>query len=334
MQTTKIQWTDMSWNPIRARRRNGGQRVPGHYCEKISSGCANCYASRMQKRFRMPAFGGTQGNDEVEPYLSEKALADMLRSRKAMGKKVFVCDMTDVFGRWVPDEWIDRIFAVMALRPEVTFQILTKRPERMVQYFRKQALTIYHTLRYRYVDAGKFATVLPAVPPLPNVWLGTSVENQETADERIPHLLRVPAAVRFLSVEPLLGAIDVVPPPLRGSGNWLGPATQSRGMHNGVDWAIIGGESGPGARPCDIAHIRSLVQQCQAAGVPCFVKQLGSDPLCNDADREEHEDGTLFVEHAMLRNRWHMRLRDKKGGDMSEWPEDLRVREFPKQEAK
>lgn len=143
-----------------------------------------------------------------------------------------------------------------------------------------------------------------------NLWMGTSVENQAAADERIPHLRYVPAVVRFLSVEPLLGPVDDLP-------------------LAGIDWVIVGGESGPKARPCDVSWIRSIRDQCKAAGVPCFVKQLGAHVrdlgamAAHSFEPEEcwpagtKQDGTTIL------------LADKKGGDWSEWPEDLRVREFP-----
>jgi protein gp37 len=159
-----------------------------------------------------------------------------------------------------------------------------------------------------------------------NVWLGSSVENQATADERIPHLLGVPAAVRFLSVEPLLGPVEFWPEMFGNTGDsWCGPR---------VNWVIVGGESGPGSRPCDIAHIRSLVQQCKSAVVPCFVKQLGAHVI----ETREYGAGTGKVREG--KRKWRpyefvggsesmtLKLRDSKGGDMSEWPEDLRVREM------
>lgn len=132
---TSIQWTDYSSNPIRARLRDGSNRIPGHYCQKISSGCASCYASRYQPRVGMPKFGATGPVDpNVELFLYEKELQRLLRSRKISGKRVFVGDMTDIFGHWVPFEMLDKLFAVFALRSDVTFQVLTKRPEQMSEY--------------------------------------------------------------------------------------------------------------------------------------------------------------------------------------------------------
>lgn len=242
----------------------------------------------------------------------------------------------------------------MALADRHTFQILTKRPERMRAYFADGWDGVFYrfedTPEHRRIDhegnsgnkewsqeaADRVSHARQAMhgAPLPNVWLGVSVENQATADERIPLLLQTPAGVRFLSVEPLLGPVN-----LMGRGRYLAHV----GEH-GIGWVIIGGESGPGARPCDLAWIRSVVAQCKAAGVPVFVKQLGSLPIWDGCGlmanntpgptervlmREKVTDSDGYrpvVDVEMLR----LRLRDRKGGSMEEWPEDLRVREFPK----
>jgi protein gp37 len=180
-------------------------------------------------------------------------------------RKVFVNSMSDLFHEDVPDAFIDRVFAVMALAPQHTFQILTKRAERMREYMsgrrtrRGDRAVRPHERRAPRIAKGSYSW------PLPNVWLGVSVENQHFADERIPLLLQTPAAVRFISAEPLLGPVDLA--------HWLDdiPSGSRR-----LDWVIVGGESGPGARPFDLAWARSIVQQCQAAGVPVFVKQLGA----------------------------------------------------------
>ena len=200
----------------------------------------------------------------------EEAMGIPLKRRKPT--TYFVNSMSDLFHRDVPFGFVDKVFAVMALCPRHTFQILTKRPERMAEYMAGRA----------------------AVSP-PNVWLGTSVENQAAADERIPHLLETAAAVRFLSCEPLLGPLTTL------------------GLR-GLNWVIVGGESGPNARPCNIDWIRAIVQQCREAGVPCFVKQLGSHPI------GRHSSGFDF----------RLKLKDRKGGDPAEWPEDLRLREMPR----
>jgi len=161
---------------------------------------------------------------------------------------------------------------------------------------------------------------------IPNVWLGTSTENQATADERIPHLLRCPAAVRFLSVEPMIGPVELFD--VDGSVARAMQRLNPREMMfpaDVVDWVIVGGESGSKARRCDVEWIRSIVQQCKAAGVACFVKQVGSKPHgFGQWNHPDNEGRGVNIEGR--------RLSDRKGGDPSEWPEDLRVREMPRQE--
>lgn len=276
MNATSIEWCDLSVNPIRATV--GGSI--GHYCEKISSGCAACYASRLQSRFKMPQFPGANGKSAAKPYLDENVLRSVLRRRKPA--KVFWADMSDLFGHWVPDEWIDKCFAVMGFKGGLIHQVLTKRPQRMAEYLASRSKSIKHwesaarslgiTIQFEYEEA-----TIGLVPfPLKNVWLGTSVENQTTADERIPHLLRCPAAVRFLSVEPMLGAVDLK---IRGvlTGNRGGRVNIDGKIGDlpGIDWVIVGGESGPGARPMHPSWARSIRDQCAAAGVPFFFKQWG-----------------------------------------------------------
>jgi protein gp37 len=234
----------------------------------------------------------------------------------------------------VPDEYLDRVFLRMALNRRHRFLILTKRPERMSAYCRRvmpspsqeelDEVTALTTPAER-AEVGDWArlTVMGAAEPPPNIWLGTSVEDQASADERIPHLLATPAAVRFLSCEPLIGPVELDftmaakrvterhPEPGGGeriTGEWKVP---------GIDWVIVGGESGPRARPMDLEWARSLVAQCRAAGVKPFVKQLGSNPWeIEHLDTGDHES-------------YPMKLRESHGRDMAEWPEDLRVREFP-----
>lgn len=340
MSKTSIEWTDDSHNPIRARLRDAahagltrggyGSGV-GHYCEKISSGCAHCYSSTTQPRFGMPEFLGVQnGEPAVDVFLDEVRLVEPLSWRRP--RKVFLCDMTDLFGPWVPFEWIDKIFAVMALTPHITWQILTKRPERMAEYLatrtaiddshRVDRLPQWYQVYTRWFDegygGGRFfdterdwdrahdaAEKVDPTRTLSNIWLGTSCEDKKRADERIPHLLRCPAAIRFLSCEPLLGPID------------FGDEDEIHGPFSRLDlglihWVIVGGESGPSARPCASAWITSIIEQCRAASVACFVKQLGSKPV--------NVGGLKF--HPVT-------LKSSKGGDPSEWHRSLCVREMP-----
>lgn len=297
---TKIEWTHrpgtrgVSWNPLRARNKATGGM--GHYCVKVSPGCEHCYAERMQPRFTNPIRYAAQDLSLVKGVLDERALAEPLHWRAP--RTVFVCSMSDLFGEWVPDAWIDRVFAVMALAPHHTFIVLTKRPERMTAYlaparahpvglaaldqtFESIGKNPKSRVGERVMLTGDIAHL--AKWPLPNVWPGVSVEDQRRADERIPLLLDTPAAVRFISAEPLLSAILLTFIPAVGRAGWLTPLSGEHQLqpahadHRGakLDWVIAGGESGPGARPMHPDWARSLRDQCAAAGVPFFFKQWG-----------------------------------------------------------
>lgn len=284
MQKTKIEWCDMSVNPIRANLRDGSNRIAGHHCVKISPGCKNCYSSKTQPRFGMPEFQDQQ-NGEVLPFLNELELDKVLRRRKPA--KIFWCDMSDMFGDWVPDEWIDQCFAIMALTPHLTHLVLTKRSKRVREYGCGNAVERLRSVKL--VEQNGLVSHLGdlfCTWPLPNVWLGVSCEDQKTADERIPDLLATPAAVRFVSAEPLLASVDF--------SEWLFPrhweVQESEAefrhredcpcdgtgvMPSGIHWVIVGGESGPGARPMHPDWARKIRDDCQAARVPFFFKQWG-----------------------------------------------------------
>lgn len=272
---TSIEWTEATWNPIRARRKDGQpNKGGGWHCERVSPGCQHCYAERLnEKRFGTGLPYNRKSRDLVDIYLDEKALTQPLHWRRRP-RKIFVCSMTDLFGEWVPDEVIDLVFTVMALSPQHTFQVLTKRPERMREY-----LTNADRL---YVLRSSIEEWLTEDDcrlrwPLRNVQCGVSVEDQERADKRIPELLGTPAAVRFLSCEPLLGPIKISGVCSCGTNYQTGPLIHGDRHHHELHWVIVGGESGPGARPCDEDWIRGIVQQCQSVRVPVFVKQ-GSGP--------------------------------------------------------
>lgn len=494
---SSIEWTEATWNPVIG-------------CTPVSPGCLNCYAATMARRLEgmgkpeyAPKRIAPDGTERIghiaealEPGTKTVRIAEVRNGRAVFTGEVrtltdrldvplkrrkptmyFVNSMSDLFHEAVPFEFVDRVFAVTALCPQHTFQVLTKRPERMAEYLTDKTtpfrvaraidvisvdqslatakeefrdvpgfpgyrvsnlgtvfgprtalqpqvgeqghcrVTLYkdgaahrelvhrlvlsvfdrpptdgeqachkngdpgcnaiHNLRWgtqsdnwqdrtrhgrhqsytkltpdeaaqikALIQAGEPAEhvgprfgvsatqarniargdqwgIKPPIQwPLPGVWLGTSVENQEQADKRIPHLLRCPAAVRFLSCEPLLGAVDLgqyLPRTccmgerdyLDMDGEYMGsgPCDCHGQPLPGVDWVIAGGESGPGARPCDVAWIRSIVSQCRDAGVAVFVKQLGRRPVI-----PANEPWTCL---------------DRKGGDPAEWPEDLRVREMP-----
>ncbi len=325
---SRIEWTDVTWNPVRG-------------CSRVSEGCRNCYAERMAARFAGPGdpfegfarrknqpnppgalpgrlSGGWTGRVELIP----SKLDEPLRWRKP--RRVFVNSMSDLFHEALSNEDIERVFAGIALAQRHTFQVLTKRPERMLDWFRtgvpgletreqEVALAAAHAGSIAWDSRGsdKWAyspgcgDVSNRRPwpgwPLPNVWLGVSVEDQATADERIPLLLQTPAAVRFCSYEPALGPVDFT--------EWLyrcdGDCSRPEAPHDEpiLDQIIVGGESGPGARPCDLAWVRSVRDQCREAGVRLFYKQGGASNRCPHS---------------------------AKGGHFDCFPQDLKIREFPK----
>jgi protein gp37 len=281
--TTGIEWTDATWNPIRG-------------CSRVSEGCRNCYAESTAYRFSgagqpyeglaVLANGHASWTGKVE--FVEKHLLDPLKWKAP--RRIFVNSMSDLFHEGVTDEMRDRIFAVMALCPQHTFQVLTKRPERMRAYLDPACGRIADriiALRRQRGDNGCVCPLPHVAPgaawwPLANVWLGVSVENQAAADERIPLLLETPAAARFISAEPLLGPVNLEElPSASGIGRHL-CALSNAGVDPGalfatkLDWVICGGESGPGARPMHPDWARSLRDQCAAAAdVPFFFKQWG-----------------------------------------------------------
>lgn len=324
---TGIQWCDATWNPIRG-------------CSRVSEGCRHCYAEAVAARFCGPGqpYEGlvkvittekvhrrdfANGSVELRKVETRDArwngevrfvaehLADPLRWRKP--RRIFVNSMSDLFHESLTNEQIAAVFGVMAAAPQHTFQVLTKRARRMREWFewrhrdpqwaalRCQEIAIQHGAWISLLDPTGYAKL---GWPLPNVWLGVSVENQAAADERIPELLATPAAVRFISAEPLLGELDLDVPRCgyrfheedwgiaddgatpwcmrcdseRSFGHWLN-------LDGGIDWVIAGCESGPGARPCEVEWLRSLRDQCAEAGVAYFLKQA----------REHHEQPEGFL---------------------------------------
>ena len=414
---TGISWTDATWNPIRG-------------CSKVSAGCKNCYAEKVAARFSGPGqpYEGTvrdgRWNGQIR-FVPEK-LIEPLRWKRP--RRIFVNSMSDLFHDGVPFEFIAAVFGVMAACPQHTFQVLTKRPERAVEFFAWAQGNNHSHPETTCLHYSRAYTAAPANGvyrwPLPNVHIGVSVEDQETADARIPFLLQCPASVRFVSYEPALGPVDFIgwgpDAPAgpsedtperwadfawpewvpaeerahiesfwreawgRGPRAWLrdnvhqhAPATGTRRMWSigeggwaktnkrdagdawgrylhcwnnigrvitddgrvlmasggsgaswlwrrddgqRINWIIVGGESGPNARPFDVAWARSTIEQCRAAGVACFVKQVGAHPWDGP--------GSLWGADPTMRS-GAIRLSDRAGADPSEWPDDLRVQEFP-----
>lgn len=335
MNKTPIEWTDFTSNPLRYR---DGEGKTVWACVHASEGCRFCYAETMAHRLNRGEPFTAQNIAKVEPFLDERELRSMLTSKAITGKRVFVGDMTDLFGEWVPDEVLDRLFAAMSCRQDVSWQLLTKRASRLHEYINDSAAegrvsdegyqSNWPMLPEHHVRFGR--TGVPGGWPPENVWLGVSVEDQRRADERVPLLLDTPAAVRFLSCEPLLEAVDLsgwlgvlVP---NGEGGYVVFDDHNEGFPKTIHWVIAGGESGPGARPCDLAWLRSIVAQCRAAGTAVFVKQLGSKPFWDG--NGQSPAGHVYLEPGATG--WGLDLlHDRKGGEPDEWPADLRVREFP-----
>lgn len=277
--STKIEWADAVWNPTIG-------------CTRVSAGCQNCYAERMANRLAQnPATPEYVGLAEKGRWTGKvkclpERLDQPLRWRKP--KRIFVNSMSDLFHEDVPCWMVDKVFATMALCPQHTFMVLTKRPDRMAAYMLSWSLIGIERMARELVSGdphGKLvnpeqvaALVQRDDAPLPNVWLGVSVEDQVTADERIPWLLKTPAVVRFVSCEPLLGPVDLY----RHSPGWLGSHAC------GISWLITGGETGPGARPAHPDWFRGLRDQCQAASVPFFFKRHGAGNDSRLLDGVEH----------------------------------------------
>ncbi|CAN7333051.1 phage Gp37/Gp68 family protein [Bosea sp. LjRoot90] len=294
---SRIEWTDASWTPVRAKHKATGK--VGWHCTHATPGCVHCYAEGMNKRLGtgLPFKPGHAG--EIELFLDEAMLLAPLRWKKP--RMIFVCSMTDLFADFVPDEWIDRIFAVMALTPQHTYQVLTKRAARMRAYMAEReellvaaddegggpiaraVIALADTERRSIPIALSHVNPTQNRWPLRNVWLGVSAEDQRRADERIPDLLATPAAVRFVSAEPLLGPIDFRSPLYRDAINYThqsflrDPAEPDDYRYHSakLDWIIVGGESGQGARPMHPDWARQIRDQCAAAGTAFFFKQWG-----------------------------------------------------------
>lgn len=269
MTKSKIEWTDRVWNPVTG-------------CNKVSQGCKHCYAETIAKRFwakQYPANEDGSPRRFTDIRCHPERLGEPLRWRKPA--RVFVNSMSDLFHESLHPADIVPIFDAMYRAKWHTFLILTKRADRLLDFATR--LTFSNQFGYGNGLAVTGIHNKPSTPVvLPNVWLGVSVEDQKAADERIPLLLQTPAAVRFVSCEPLLGPVDLEPhlqyPPFHENYK----LTFGVNEFQGLDWVIVGGESGHGARPMHPDWARSLRDQCKDAGVPFFFKQWGEyhhDPL-------------------------------------------------------
>jgi protein gp37 len=275
MAETRIEWTDATWNPTTG-------------CNKISAGCKNCYAKRDWARLSKNPATVYFGREFEDVRMHPERLETPLRWTKP--RRIFVNSMSDLFHEAVPFTFIDKVFAVMALTPRHTYQVLTKRADRMRQYFERDDLGV--TLRNLHAStpgwARNGANSNRVTLPLRNVWLGVSVENQDQADKRIPELFKIPARIRFLSCEPLLGPVDIPRAAMWHFEDCACLDCFDRRMRKeeqpGIDWVIVGGESGPKARPMHPEWARSLRDQCQEMGAAYFFKQWGHwQPFCTQA---------------------------------------------------
>lgn len=303
-QETGIAWTDHTFNPWWG-------------CVKVSPGCAHCYAEAWDARWK----GGHWGKDAPRRFFGASHWREPLTWNAAAqltGKRarVFCGSMCDVFEDR-PDLEGPRadLFSVIRQTPWLDWQLLTKRP-------------------------GNVLPLLPAgvVLPWPNVWIGTTVEDEIRAAERIPSLLEVPAVVRFLSVEPLLERVNLRAVSLTGVARLDALRGHVAGPERHVDWVIVGGESnqpGAPARPCALEWIEDIVGQCRAARVPVFVKQLGDRVVSEERTAPLSVMGGLRQDYAghFAPNgevwAWKMGLGARAGSEPAEWPEELNVREFP-----
>lgn len=383
---TSIEWTDVTWNPIRG-------------CSRVSEGCRNCYAEKIATRFSgegQPFFGYAEWRTKSGHLIvkgDERLWAPAEREGRWTGNvslvvdkvdeplrwtrrhRVFVNSMSDFFHEGIKDDTRDELFAVMALcglegrnnclshcmargvehgsdggecalRPMAvqTFQILTKRPEVLHRYM--TGGDVWGRVQECADGLGWFEEAGEWLHqdgewPLPNVWLGVSVEDQETADRRIPILLASPAAKRFVSYEPALGPLRLQGRTETMSYNYLDPARPCTcaafvGVHahesRGLSWVIVGGESGPGARPFDLGWARTVVGECRAAEVPVFVKQLGARPYEDMATHGHLRPWAPYYAGCDACEHSEQHHHTGKNADMAQWPEDLQVREFPPRE--
>lgn len=345
---TSIEWAEKTWSPLRVRVREDaaiialdkgytsliqiGEKMAGrvgHHCEHVSDGCKLCYSGTWQRRcFPVNGTGlpfDRRSRDLVEAFLDQKELLAPSRWRKP--QKVFVENQSDLFGEWFYKKndavWLDMVFALMTFCPQHTFQVLTKRTSNAVDYLLEDVFRCrthgINRQRQTFYREGIYNQQHPHISmPIANAHIGFSAENQATFDARWADMRQLAAAgwMVWCSYEPALGIIDM---------SAAMDDTSAR-----LSWVVVGGESGPGARPFDPAWALATLMQCGKAGIPAFVKQFGSRPkhphgcseprMCRLYPDEHGEDGML-----------RMYLKSRKGGDMSEWPEDLRVRQFPQE---
>jgi len=311
-------WWDQSWNPLIG-------------CSHASPGCANCYAEKLAGTrlrhlppYRMATTNGKWNGNIVQ---QDNKLGDPTHWRKP--RRIFVNDMGDTFHPHVPFEYIAAMYGVMAACPQHVFILLTKRPDRMLKFYEwlvdesrmaQCPIPLLCGVNAQNHGVDVDAMGLPDVWPLRNVWVGTTCEDQDRADKRIPDLVQVPAAVRFLSLEPLLGPIELK----RDEYGHETGGPQGWVQDRWVDWLIPGGESGPRARECRREWLESIARQGEDDGIAVYMKQMGSAYI-----DEKNWVAGRFAKVPKEYGRTVRRLKDVAGRNMDEWPNSLRVRQYP-----
>ncbi len=322
--TTTIPWTHHTFNPWWG-------------CTRVSPGCQHCYAEAFAKRVGKQVWGVTA----PRRFFGEKHWNDPVRWNAAAvaageRRRVFCASMADVFEGGRPDlaEPRRRLWRLIAATPGLDWLVLTKRPQNILATLREDLEAVAHAGSFDVEGDGPewLAAWLKGTPPA-NVWVGTTVEDQARARERVDHLVAVPAVVRFLSMEPLLEAVTVRAwlgaPPISGPGS-----DRAWTEAPGVDWVIVGGESGPGARPFNVEWARAIRDEVQPAGARFFMKQIGARPFSSTGILNIEKSGTMKGGRFSLRivemeSTATWRPTDAKGESLEDLPEDLRIRDFP-----
>lgn len=330
-----IQWCDYTWNPWRG-------------CTKVSPGCTNCYAEKLVTS----RLGGEWGKGKPRQRASEAILKAPFKWNKkpwicdtcgeAWGLKdrhvscggttfhrarVFLGSLMDIFDEEVPIEWLSSAMDTVRQCTAIDFLLVTKRPELWYDRIGKVFDLLPDSDLRHWIANWRMRAQGP-----PNIWLITSAEDQYRLEERVPQLLKIPAAIHGLSCEPLLGPLDLNKAGATYSDveGAVGDPGLTRTFEVGkVDWVIAGGESGPDARACSVNWIADVQRQCKEAGVAYFAKQLGRFPTTSNANLNDWPDNTFMREYGTGAASALIDLKDKKGGNMAEWPEELRVRQWP-----
>ena len=323
---TTISWTGEVWNCVLG-------------CSRDNEECDRCYAMHVAHRGLDPSHRGLtklRPRDSARPGVDWNGIVRTVPERLAKPlswrkpRKVFVNSMSDLFHPQVPFEFVAAVFGVMAATPQHIYQVLTKRPKRALEFFGWLTAMVEIVkdgdgeVRYCLMQAFKHGVlwehhIVYPTWPLPNVHLGVSAGRQETAEEKIPVLLECPAAVHWVSMEPMLGPVDLTRLKVEGGvldalrGTVTVDPLRGYSTPNRLRWVVPGGESGAKARACDIAWIFDVLTQCATAGVPAFCKQLGSAPVFTDGDGSSKRYQIL----------------DSKGEDWQAWPDDLKIRQYP-----